>query len=171
MKNVLKVFEFIALVAVLSFIVACSGSNPIATDDATASTYNVNGHSYELFNQTMSWTDAKSYCEDRKGYLATITTPGEQAFIENLLTRDGDKNLYWLGGYNTGDFKYQWVTGEPFEYTNWSPAALRYGYEDKLLIYRVPNPNYEGQFGMWEDDTNDGQEGFYRNTGFICEWN
>jgi hypothetical protein len=133
--------------------------------------YSGNGHSYEVINQTMTWTEAKRYCERLDGYLATITSSGEQTFIENLLAREGNKNMYWLGGYTTGGFRYQWVTGEPFTYTNWSPEALRNSHEDKLMIYRVPNPVYRGQFGMWEDDTNEGQESFYKNTGFICEWN
>jgi TolB-like protein len=134
--------------------------------------YNTNGHSYELFNQTMGWTEAKRYCERLDGYLATITSTGEQTFIENLLTRDGSKNMYWLGGYTTGGFRYQWVTGEPFTYNNWRQGSgtLTNSHEDKLMIYRVPNPTYGGRFGMWEDDTNDGQESFYQNTGFICEW-
>jgi acylphosphatase len=152
---------------------ANSASIPVEKVSAPAkrgTAYNGNGHSYEVFNQTMSWTEARRYCERLEGYLATITSSGEQTFIENLLAREGSKNMYWLGGYTTGGFRYQWVTGEPFTYTNWSSAALRNSHEDKLMIYRVPNSQYSGSFGMWEDDTNEGQESFYKNTGFICEF-
>jgi hypothetical protein len=154
-------------------------SSPPVSQTTTASPktkqgiiYNGNGHSYELFNQTMGWTDAKRYCERLGGYLATITSPQEQTFIENLLTRGGNKNMYWLGGYTTGGFRYQWVTGESFVYNNWNSGSgtLRNNHEDKLMIYRVDNPAYGGRFGLWEDDTNEGQETFYKNTGFICEW-
>ncbi|WP_461257232.1 lectin-like protein, partial [Treponema sp. R80B11-R83G3] len=135
--------------------------------------YSGNGHAYEVINQTMSWTDAKLYCEKLEGHLATITSAGEQKFIENLLSGEGNnKNMYWLGGYTTGGFKYQWVTGEPFVYANWNQrgnATLTQRHEDKMQIYRVPHPSY-GQFGNWEDDTNEGQESFFKNTGFICEW-
>jgi TolB-like protein len=154
-----------------------SGANPTSTlaeqvpiPARRGTVYNGNGHSYEVFNQTMSWTEARRYCERLEGHLATITSPGEQRFIEDLLAREGSKNMYWLGGYTSGGFRYQWITDEPFTYSNWASQALRNSHEDKLMIYRVPNSQYSGSFGMWEDDTNEGQESFYKNTGFICEF-
>jgi hypothetical protein len=142
------------------------------SDDIDGVVYAGNGHTFKLFNQKMNWTGAKNYCEGRGGYLATITDAGEQVFIEELLTNYGDKNMYWLGGYTTGGFVYQWVTGEPFVYTNWDngSSTLTRRVEDKLMIYRVVDSRFNCHFGEWTDDTDDAQDAFYKNNGFICEW-
>ncbi len=36
------------------------------------------GHRYQLFDYSMSWTDAESYCESIGGHLVTITSAEEQ---------------------------------------------------------------------------------------------
>jgi hypothetical protein len=128
----------------------------------------------------MSWTDARRYCEERGGYLVTITDSGEQAFIEGLLAREGNKNCYWLGGYCGGDRVFQWVTGENFGYTNWSPGqpdnSSYHGDQDKLDIWRVGDPNNSSvRANFWDDTGNDPLSNprypeFDRQIGFICEW-
>ena len=40
-----------------------------------ADAFKYNGHSYKLFNDGMTWEDAKTYCESLGGHLAVITTP------------------------------------------------------------------------------------------------
>jgi hypothetical protein len=103
----------------------------------------------------MSWTDARRYCEERGGYLATITSSGEQTFIENLLARAGDKSVYWLGGYCGNDGRM----------------------EDKIEITRVAAPyTSNSRPGHWNDaPTNSniwkGSYDYYvQDLGFICEF-
>ena len=36
----------------------------------------------------MTWTEAKAYCESLGGHLATITSAGEQAFIESIINNE-----------------------------------------------------------------------------------
>jgi len=162
------------LVLVLVFgmtVVGCEEEKPSFSYEKT--TYNENGHSYAIINEITTWNEAKSYCEGLKGHLATITSQGEQTFIENLLKRkENNKNLYWLGGYATNG-TWRWVTGEPFtSYNNWneSHSTLTLSNEDKLQIYRAENPGFGGLLGEWEDDINEGTTSFYQNVGFICEW-
>jgi len=168
MKNFVKWLGIIAFVAVIGFsMIGCftfgNGNNQ---QPKPGIIYNGNGHSYEVVNQTMSWTDARRYCEERGGYLATITSSGEQAFIENLLARKGDKILYWLGGYRDNNGNFQWVTGEPFVYTNWNHGEPNNndGIEDKIEIY-ANRPQFHGP---WNDNKNDGYG--QNQSGFICEW-
>jgi len=152
--------------------IGCEEEEPPFSYEKT--TYSGNGHSYAIFNETITWTEAKKYCEKLDGHLATITSQEEQDFIETLLSnKKNNKNVYWLGGY-AADGSWHWVTGESFtSYNNWNHdnwTTLTYSYEDKLQIYRVENPASVALFGEWEDDTNEGQESFYKDTGFICEW-
>jgi autotransporter-associated beta strand protein len=81
-----------------------------------------NGHWYEVMPQSMTWDQAKSQAESRGGYLATVTSTSEQAFVQTLTNGSA-----WIGGYqDTTSIAYsepagawKWVTGEPFTYTNW----------------------------------------------------
>jgi hypothetical protein len=151
-----------------------------ATPARPGTVYTGNGHSYEAVNKTMSWTDARRSCEERGGYLATITSSGEQTFIENLLAREGDKSVYWLGGYCGNDRKFQWVTGERFEYANWMPGQPDNAgrVEDKLEITRVAAPyTSNSRPGDWNDtptNTNilkkDRYDYYSQDFGFICEF-
>lgn len=40
-----------------------------------------NGHRYQVFDESMSWTDAKIYCENLGGHLVTINSEEEQKFL------------------------------------------------------------------------------------------
>ncbi|MDR3342627.1 MAG: hypothetical protein LBT14_07565 [Treponema sp.] len=101
-----------------------------------------------------------------------MTDSGEQAFIENLLVREGDKNVYWLGGYCRADRRFQWLTGEPFLYTNWAPHQPDNARgQDRLMIVYVISGYRQGH---WDDGQNNLQNLGYRdwsNLGFIIEWN
>jgi hypothetical protein len=94
-----------------------------------------NGHAYQgvSVGTLISWTAARQAATDAGGYLATITSAQEDAFVSGILDRDGaalfvpaEDKYYgpWLGGYQLpgsaepGD-GWVWVTGEPFEYTAW----------------------------------------------------
>ena len=131
-----------------------------------------NGHRYLVVDQSMTWTDARRDCEERGGYLATITSSEEQRFIMELLPRSG-RSLYWLGGYRENR-NWQWVTGESFNYRNWAagkPDNSR-GVEDKLVILRVPL--WGGNRGQWDDVANNPINTTSANTGvnfgYIIEW-
>ncbi|MCL1951780.1 MAG: hypothetical protein FWF60_03020 [Oscillospiraceae bacterium] len=143
-----------------------------------------NGHAYKVYDLGMTWHDAKRKCEELGGHLATITSQAEQNFIEGLITNH-ERNIYWLGGTDeTQSGQWEWVTGEPFEYTNWDiwqPDNDNFhGNQDEhfLNIYRFPNPYVDGSFaGGWNDlqdnayTYEDEMNYFSLDTiGFICEW-
>ena len=144
-----------------------------------------NGHAYRLYDKDKgcTWEEAKKYCEEKGGYLVTITSDDEQKVIENLLNDKGGKNSYWLGAYKDSAGDWTWITGEPFDYKNWAPkqpdSYKPYGAdgeEDVLMMYREENPNNPSLPGKWNDIRRDGTcgtEEFFgaKNFGFICEWN
>lgn len=81
-----------------------------------------NSHCYEFRSRPdgIDWFTAQSECEADGGYLATITSSAENDFIYGLIIDDGP----WIGGFQPSGSSepgggWQWVTGEPFVFTNW----------------------------------------------------
>lgn len=123
-----------------------------AAGDCTIAAYG--GHHY-LFSYTRAdWTTARKSCTSRKGYLAVITDEGENAFVDGFasplvranINSDANSTVlwgvhpgFWLGGSDEDlDGVWQWVTPEPFTYTNWAPGAPdRFGGAEIALIARV----------------------------------
>ena len=86
-----------------------------------------NGHYYELRTaaQKITWIQAKSLAElvtyeSFKGHLATISSQSEEAFIRSLGLND---KSYWTGAYNNNG-AWQWVTSEPWSYSNVSETGI-----------------------------------------------
>ena len=84
-----------------------------------------NGHFYELVTTPTLYVDAVTTAAGMGGYLATVTSAAENAFLAGLLTTGFPA---WLGGFqnpaNPGYVEpaggWEWSTGEPFVYTNWA---------------------------------------------------
>ena len=114
-----------------------------------------NGHFYEVVSVPggVDWLQAKTAAENAGGYLATITSAEEDAFIADLLPA-GVVMSYWLGGYQdpaTGgaNENWHWVTGETWLYTNWLLGEPNDGFslaEDSLSIY-----GDSPERGKWND--------------------
>ena len=136
-----------------------------------------NGHYYAVVDEGMDWRDADVYCRNHGGHLATINSNAEQKFVQALVLKNGNRNSYWLGGYQSvvkAD-KWYWVDDTPFEYTNWAveqPDNLR---ETALMMYRNPNPLSDSSLGEWNDLQANGtyaNESFFglNNFGLVIEW-
>lgn len=89
-----------------------------------------NGHFYEVIPvpEGIDWSDANSAAMARGGYLATLTSPEENAFVYGLtLLSPGvwyASNEWmvgpWLGGADAdAEGSWGWVTGESWGYTAW----------------------------------------------------
>jgi hypothetical protein len=84
-----------------------------------------NGHWYQVLSQNLIWPDAKIACEDRGAHLATLTSAGENTFV---LTRLGiGPFAYQIGAFQPiqacePGCLWSWVTGEPWDFTNWFPG-------------------------------------------------
>jgi len=96
---------------------------------AVPSQWGGNGHYYEFVSGSFTWTQARDAAAASThlgftGYLATITSGGEQNFLDALWPGDA---AYWLGGSDAAvEGQWEWVTepGGPiaFTYTNWRPG-------------------------------------------------
>jgi hypothetical protein len=103
-----------------------------------------NGHFYEKVSGTYSWTQARDLAASRSwgglaGHLATLTSQAENDWVWSALSQPSS---CWLGGFQpSGSVEpaggWQWVTGEPWSYANWSSGEPDNsgGYEDYLVYY------------------------------------
>jgi FG-GAP-like repeat/Lectin C-type domain len=111
-----------------------------------------NGHFYEFINNNgVSWTDARNAASSQnyfglEGYLATITSSREQAFIQQRLQGNG-----WIGASdaNTPD-NWRWVTGPEGQENNgtgrqfWSGRANGSTIEGRYANWQSQEPNNFG---------------------------
>ena len=111
-----------------------SGSQAAWTQWTTAS--GGNGHYYEVVSvpNLITWDDANTAALSMGGYLATLTSADENAFVFGLAddqaywtsVSDGRNYGPWLGGFQPpGSAEpgggWEWVNGEgPFSFTAWS---------------------------------------------------
>lgn len=138
-------------------------SNNIVSE---TNTKEYNGHIYRLIDDSMSWINAKSYCESIGGHLVTITDKDEQQFISNDLLSLGNKQTYWLGGFrNDGETKWQWTTEEIFEYSNWAYSEPNHEYENYIQMYKS-----SGEWNNISENYSGNTLYSVQNSGIICEW-
>ncbi len=162
---------------------AADGNAEETENDGIVAEASYNGNYYQIWDRSMTWTQAKAFCEERDGHLLTITSAEEQAFIETMLISYGTKKQYWLGAYRNGN-DYVWITDEVFAYSNWdfkepnikSDGAERESYA-QLYNERNPSPNtpYSKRFkwnDIFEDNVYPGETNFFDTcyVGLICEF-
>ena len=117
-----------------------------------------NGHIYAIFTDISDWYAAKSHCEDRGGYLATVTSSDELEAMKRYMGYTSKATDVWIGAYKENNV-WNWVSGEKFEFSNWDPYEPNDvdGYE----YYIEMNHTY---FGGWND------EDFDVENNYFCEW-
>lgn len=119
-----------------------------------------NGHRYEVFDEAMSWEEARAYCESLGGHLAAVTTQEEADYI---LTLTKSRTDYWLGATDAEEEGvWKWITGETWDYTNWHFDQPDNDEERENYLCLVTD---------WQEEWNDAfNEGAASDLGFICEW-
>ena len=129
-----------------------------------------NGHYYKpvAAPDGINWEDAQAAAVAQAGYLATIGSAEENAFVFSLVddpsfwspSQVNDWALGpWLGGVQPPDSPepaggWTWVTGEPFAYANWHPTQpndgdYTGGDQDRIHFATTPYPT---RAGTWNDN-------------------
>ena len=127
------------------------------------------GHYYSIFNDDLSWEQAKTACEKMGGHLVSVNSSGENTFLTKLISKT-DKGNYWIGCSNTSG-SWKWVTGESFSFTKWASGQPSGGSEHYGEMYAVAKGS--AGVGQWNDIAGTtSQLSFWslRNTGYICEF-
>lgn len=164
--------NFVLLVAVAMFLAFGGYSPTSAITLVSQGVYPANGNLYQVYYAPgISWDDANAFVGTLSipGYfppfLATIHSDGENSFVNSLrIDGVGNNGEVWLGGFQPPDetdpsASWQWITGEPWSYTNW--AAME------------PNDYYgpasEQHLAMWTGGYWNDEGNLYNITGFVVE--
>ena len=123
-------------------------------------------HRYEVFDEALSWENAKQKCDSLGGHLVTINSEEEQRYIESLLEGHPDSD-YMIGLHRDLDEFNTWVTGEPVTYTNWgTPQPDNLGGQSVgVMVNGVRNGGQSYYIDRFQWDDN--RSGSYP---YICEW-
>jgi hypothetical protein len=133
-----------------------------------------NGHFYEVVSAPsgITWGNASLGATNRGGYLATITSAEENAFIFNIATQDATVwySGYgpWIGGIQPAGSaepagSWRWITGEAFIYRNWAPVQPNNnGNEDRIQF-----GGQADRSSMWNDIS---QTNTNFTRGFVVEY-
>ena len=115
-----------------------------------------NGHWYlsESFIPAKSWDDAMSLASARGCHLATINSAAENEFLYSLSISTNvwvGRHGPWLGAKKQGNCGgFEWVTGEPFAFTNWLGGEPNGGCGEPALGFIGPI-NSESPSSNWND--------------------
>lgn len=120
-----------------------------------------NDHWYAILAPDSDWEGALKATEmlshqGMPGHLASISSEAENSFIIEKVIRDYNafttNDQYWIGGSRINK-SWQWLTGEPMDYTNWAPGEPnKHGLENALAIYGPFCPTNKGRStGKWNN--------------------
>lgn len=138
------------------------------------------GHYYKVYDSVKTPSAAAEFCKSQGGYLATITSKGENNTIQGMLGNKSSRlKGYFLGGSKNESastdsyYQYSWSGGEKNLLSlNDVGAHHRSGYQVPLAMgtgeYLAMSGvlDYNHHFGwVWYDSSKSDQ-----SYGFICEW-
>ncbi|MHA2157214.1 MAG: right-handed parallel beta-helix repeat-containing protein, partial [Candidatus Hodarchaeales archaeon] len=97
-------------------------------------------HVYQLIRESMTWTEAQTFCEDIQGHLVTISSNEENLIVQSLI----DGMTAWIGYTDEeNEGTWAWITGESKNFSNWEVGEPNdAGGEDYAEIY---------EDGHWND--------------------
>ena len=133
-------------VAVIGFSAAATAQEALRWEPADGG----NGHDYAFVDLDATFEEARALAEQtvhegRRGYLVTLTSAAEQAFVTNVVAPGGAP--YWLGAVEAAPGDWRWRGAEAGTrfgpgavdgdgYSNWSYGEPDYQAEDGARIER-----------------------------------
>lgn len=116
-----------------------------ALANASAVQWSDNGHWYERVEGSVSWQAASEAAIAKGGYLVSITSAAENAFltINPYLGNTGvndSLHYFWTGGYQPEGAAepgggWAWANGDAFTYSNWYVNEPNNAGEENRLIF------------------------------------
>ena len=134
-----------------------------------------NGHYYQVFNDAVTWQEAKELCEGIRGHLIVINDEAEQSFMTELIA-DASKDNLWIGLYSNDGTSWKWVNGDTESYRKWGIGEPSDTVNEYYVHTYARDYNANKSAGDWNNMQNNGigsDGGDYytpSNYGFICEW-
>lgn len=160
---------FMAAITILSLMSLLAFSSSAASISIPKGAKEYKGHSYYVYSGSYTWEKAKSLCEKKGGHLVTITSSGENKFVNNRV-KTSETGYYWIGLYNKNkdtSYKMAWVTGEKYKFSNWASGEPDIGSSYACNYTALHSkPGYTGDKTWRLIETNSTAV----KLGYICEW-
>jgi hypothetical protein len=120
-----------------------------------------NQHLYLLIEEDKTWHGAREHCESIGGYLVTIQDASENEYVHGLFPDVPDGSGFLGASDEDEEGTWQWVTGEPWEFTNWAVNE-----PNNAQINDASGEDYLSlqQDSMWNDLD------YGSSAPFVCEW-
>ncbi|XP_070961448.1 macrophage mannose receptor 1-like isoform X1 [Oncorhynchus clarkii lewisi] len=116
------------------------------------------------------WQEARTYCINQGGNLASVLSEKEQAFLTTQML--GNPQDIWIGLNDINwEMRFLWTEGRGVSYTNWAkghPTSVpdgRYSFMEEVFDCVVLVGSSQKQTGMWK------VEDCLVSRGFICKRN
>lgn len=189
MSKLISSLYFALFLSVLFLITGCSRiEGPTAPEETgEQSLLKLGGNLYQaVADPGITWSDARTAAAAMKrrgcvGHLATITSQEENDFIAGTFP-EAVAGGYWLGGFQPPGSEepgggWEWITGEPFIFTNWADGEPNDARGDENALHFFP-PFFGGGTrapGTWNDQNEDnsanlGPEGAFDIGGYVVEF-
>lgn len=108
------------------------------------------GKRYKLIDTKMTWNDSKAYCESNGGYPATITSEDENLFVYDNLTKTSGYYCWYGGTDKNAEGTWEWITGEPWDYTDWLPGQPDDNGNEDYLHAHSSSKGWNDHKSYWE---------------------
>lgn len=121
------------------------------------------GHYYQLFrlDDVTTFAQAKEYCESLGGYLCTITSDAEEAFVTDYLMNQGAlSNIAFGLVYDADSGKWRWDNGEQMSYLDWAGAEPT---SEATAVLSLMDADYSWYTGSFDYAQTEGML-------VLCEW-
>ena len=144
----------------------------ITVDQAVSEKFYYGGHTYQVINTSMTWSNAKEYCDRLGGHLASVTSKSEDESIFEFVVNSGySQDEYWVGGSDeSSEGDWHWTTDEKWEYSHWGtgePDNYRNIQHYLCVCIREKSgASWKCNVSEWDDVEDDPLGGL----GFVCEW-
>ncbi len=102
-----------------------------------------NGSSYYCSTSPATWSTASNVCSANGGYLASIGSAGENAFLANILTL---QSAYIGLSDASQEGNFTWSSGEPMGYTNWYPGQPNDYLDQQDHVEMLNNGQWNDQY-------------------------
>jgi hypothetical protein len=171
----------------VALVIAALSTGAMAQNVGSSIFYNAdNGHYYQRITNSnlFTWDEANTTATSMGGYLATVTSAGENSFVVNngFSGFSAYNNIYgqlYLGATDREtEGVWKWVTGETWSFTNWhsgEPNNAGGANQDYLAMVHTSHYFNYGFQNDWDDEYGDGRDlggGIVGKAyGFMVEYN
>lgn len=126
------------------------------------------GKFYKVFDEVLSWHEARDKCLELGGSLATVQNAEVNDFILSLAAK-GSNDSYWLGASDeTREGEWVWTDGRAMTFSNWGGQQPNNAKQSEhYVVLLISFRGLANQEKKWSDQPNLSEA---HTPGFICEW-